>query len=142
MYSIAEGRGILGAQNHNNCARSAVDLCLEQTVNKSAASPSKGLVHFHNSTDTIRQWCISSNQRNMGVTEMQKLAGLEKIDKPSRQTTKPRIARDIADRKSLETTLKETCNPFDGPVVTSGHLINIASGKSVGKNVETYLKFM
>ena len=64
-----------------NFARSGIDITLEKTVNRNAASPSQGIVHFTNSSDAIRRWCISSNQRQMCVGHLE-------MDKPSSQNTK------------------------------------------------------
>lgn len=54
-----------------NFARTAIDLTLEQTVNRDAASPMKGIVGFHSSHNAIRRWCITSSQRGMSVTAAQ-----------------------------------------------------------------------
>ena len=74
-------------RTNKNFARSAVDITLEQTVNRKAASPSQGLVHFHNSKDAIRRWCISSNQRQMIVTQGDSLVNMQKMEKPYTQNT-------------------------------------------------------
>ena len=49
-------------------SRSAIDLALEQTVNRDAASPMTGIVGFHHSQNAIRRWCITSAQSGMSVT--------------------------------------------------------------------------
>ena len=60
-----------------NYARSAVDLCLEQTVNKNAASPSRGLVHIHSSHGAIVRWCASSHGRSMAVHRLKDMVNYE-----------------------------------------------------------------
>ena len=67
-------------------SRSAIDLALERTVNRDAASPMRGIVGFHSSHNAIRRWCITSTQRGMSVTELRRLAGLETIEQPAMQT--------------------------------------------------------
>ena len=54
-------------RTNKNFSRSSVDLTLEQTVNKCAASPAKGLVHLRNTHEHLRKWAISTNQRNLAV---------------------------------------------------------------------------
>ena len=44
-------------------ARSAIDLCLEQTVNKYAAYPMRGIAAVRNSESACRRWCITLTQR-------------------------------------------------------------------------------
>ena len=58
-------------------ARNAVDLTLEQTVNKDAASPMRGIVGLHQFNNAIRRWCITSTQRGMAVSELRAMTGLE-----------------------------------------------------------------
>ena len=48
-------------------SRSAIDLALEQTVNRDATSPMRGIVGFHYSHNAIRRWCITSTKRGMYV---------------------------------------------------------------------------
>ena len=89
-----------------NYSRSAVDITLEQTLNKNAACPSRGLVHFQSSNDAIRKWCISSHQRSMCVTELKIFLHMETVEQAAAQNTKTRIERDNSDRISLENVIK------------------------------------
>ena len=98
-------------------SRAAIDLTLEQTVNRKAAYPSQGLIPYHNNPDTIRRWWVSANQRHMSVGQMESMKNMEKIEKPSAQNTKWRIDKDNLDRKNVQDCIKSSCNPFDGPVV-------------------------
>ena len=68
-------------------SQSAIDLPLEQTVNRDAASPMRGIVGFHYSHSAIRRWCITSTNRGMSVMELRCLAGLETIEQPPNAVT-------------------------------------------------------
>ena len=75
-------------------ARSTIDLALEPTVNRDAASPMRGIVGFHYSHNAIRRWCITSTQRGISVTELRRLAGLETIEQPAMKLWVSRIGND------------------------------------------------
>lgn len=72
-------------RTNKSYSRSAIDLTLEQTVNRDAASPMRGIVGFHYSHDAIRRWCITSKQRRMSVTELRSMTGLEIDEQPASQ---------------------------------------------------------
>ena len=69
--------------------RTAIDLTLEQTVNRDAASPMKGIVGFHSSPNAIRCWCITST-----VTELHRMTGLLPEEQPRSQLQDSRIKKD------------------------------------------------
>ena len=52
-------------RSNNNFSRCAVDITLEQTVNRTAASPAKGIINFTNNRDAILRWTVTANQRGM-----------------------------------------------------------------------------
>ena len=60
-------------QTSKDFSRTAVDLSLEQTVNRDAASPMKGIIGFNNSPNAIRRWCATSTQRGMSLTKLRHL---------------------------------------------------------------------
>ena len=122
-----------------NFSRSAIDLCLEQTVNRDAASPMKGIVGFHSSHNAIRRWCISSTRRGMSVTELRIMTGLGMEDQPATQLRKGRIEKDSNHRDALSDTINEMCDPFSSQATASGNLLNIATGKSASEETKMYL---
>ena len=79
------------------------------------------------------KWAISSNQRSMAVSEMQKIVEMDQVEQPAAQLTKRRIDRDNHDRKNLRATILNNCNPFEGPVTESNSLHNIASGRAASE---------
>ena len=116
-------------------ARSAIDLCLEQTVNKYAASPMRGIAAFRNSESACRRWCITLTQRSMASSEFSKIVDLQSGEEPAKQ--KCRVWRDNADMNSVTFTLNQTCNPFsiNAPV----NLVNISSGKAANEETMKFL---
>ena len=108
-------------------ARSAVDLTLEQTVNKYAASPTRGITAFRDSEDACRRWNITLTQRSMALLELYQLVNLQSGEEPEKQLIKSRIRRDNADINLFATTLTNTWNPFGNDAPAS--LVNISSGK-------------
>ncbi len=118
-------------------ARSAVDITLEQTVNKYAASPMRGITAFRDSEDACRRWSVTLTQRSMALSELYQLVNLQSWEEPDKQLTKARIQRDNADMKSVTITLNNTCNPFasDAPA----GLVNISSGKAANEGTKKFL---
>jgi len=118
-------------------ARSAVDMTLEQTVNKYAASPTRGITAFRDSEDACRRWSITLTQRSMALSELYELVNLQSGEEPEKQLTKSRIKRDNADMNSVAITLNSTCNPFanDAPA----GLVNISSGKAANEGTQKFL---
>ncbi len=76
-------------------ARSSVDLTLEQTVNKYAASPTRGITAFRGS--------ITLTQRSMALSELYELVNLLSREEPEKLLTKSRIKRDNADMNQSQT---------------------------------------
>ena len=118
-------------------SRSAIDLTLEQSVNRDAASSASGITHFANSDGAFRRWCVTLSQRSMAVSEMKEMSGIEKGETPANQLRKSRVERDNNDVDKLSNMLDETCNPFspDAPDV----LVNIATGKTANSEASRYL---
>ena len=117
-------------------ARSAIDLTLEQTVNKYAASPMRGITAFRDSEDACRRWSITLTQRSMALSELYEMVNLQSGEQPEKQLTTSRIRRDNADMNSVTTTLTSTCNPFDD---APADLVNISSGKAANEETTKFL---
>ena len=58
-------------------ARCAVELTLEQTANKDATSPVKGITAFRNSERSFRRWSVTVTQRGVALSEVRELAGVQ-----------------------------------------------------------------
>ena len=120
-------------------SRTAIDLTLEQTVNRDAASAMKGIVGFHNSPNAIRRWCITSTQRGMSVTELRRMTGLLPEEQTRSQVQASRIKKDNRYIQDLLKAVTESCDPFSEPAITSSCLLNIATGKAATSTTKDYL---
>lgn len=118
-------------------SRSAVDISLEQTVNRDAASSLKGVVAFRNSENALRRWSLTMSQRAMAVSELRTFAGLEVGESASAQCRPSRIKKDNRQMTALSQKIDEFCNPFGGDVPNT--LVNLATGRAATKATEQYL---
>ena len=118
-------------------ARSAIDLCLEQAVNKYAASPMRGIAAFRLSESACRRWCITVTQRSMAFSEFSKIVDLQSGEEPDKQLTKCRIQHDNADMNLVTYTLNQTCYPFS--IIAPVNLVNISSGKAANEEIKKLL---
>ena len=127
-------------RTQKNYARTPIDLTLEQTINKDAASPMKGIVAFSNSDEAQRRWCITAHQRGMAVAEMRNLLQLEMVDYPAAQLRPNQIQKDNKSINDLTKTIQNACDPFRNTRSTSSQdLFNIATGKVASKKTEYFL---
>ena len=62
-------------RREKNYSRSAVDITLEQTVNRDAASSSRGVVAFQNSESAIRRWSRHDVIESNGYNRIESLHG-------------------------------------------------------------------
>ena len=108
-----------------NYGRSAVDLCLEQTVNRDAASPMRGITSFRNSESAFRRWAVTLTQQGMAISELRELVGIHSGEHPVKQSQLLRVKQDNRDINTLIETMKNTCNPFS--ITSSCHLYNLSS---------------
>ena len=118
-------------------SRSAVDLSLEQTVNRDAASSVRGIVAFRNSEYAMRRWHLTRTQRAMALTELRSFAGLDVGETAAAQCRPYRIRKDQHQMSVLSAKIDEYCNPFADNVPNS--LLNLASGKAASATTESYL---
>ncbi|XP_030837116.1 uncharacterized protein LOC105437992 [Strongylocentrotus purpuratus] len=120
-----------------NYSRSAVDLSLEQTVNRDATSKMKGIVSFRNSENAVQRWALGMTQRAMAVTELRTLLSLDISENASVQSRPSRIQKDQDHMTTLSAKIDETCNPFSDDAPTS--LVNLATGQAASKETTSYL---
>lgn len=120
-----------------NYSRSAVDLSLEQSVNRDSASATRGIVSFRNSESAMRRWSLTMTQRAMAVTELRTFAGLELGEHAASQCKSSRIKKDNRQMAILSDKIDDFCNPFmvDAPT----YLVNLSTGRKVSKATEEYL---
>ena len=124
-------------RTNKSYSRSPIDLTLEQTVNRDAASSATGITSFANSESAFRRWNISLTQRSIAVSEIKDMCDIQPGETPVNQLKKGRINRDNRDMEALTKALEDTCYPFkkDAPSV----LVNIATGKVAASETSDYL---
>ena len=127
--SVLEKGAFSIRRTKKNYSRSAKDLPLEQTVNRYAASPMRGIIGFQNSENAVRRWCITT-ERGMAVTELRQLTGLRIEYIPATQLRPNRIRKDNEHINALMETLTEACDPFSAPASTTDNPLNLATGKA------------
>ncbi len=137
VYDVLAKGAFSIRRTRNDYSRSAVDLSLEQTVNRDAASNMKGIVAFRNSESAMRRWSLTMTQRAMAVTELRSFAGLEVGESASTQCRPARVRKDHQQMDVLSAKLDEFCNPFADEAPSS--LVNIATGHTASDTTERYL---
>ena len=137
VINILENGAFSIRRTKKDYSRSAVDLSLEQTVNKDAGSSMKGIVAFRNSDQAVRRWALTMTQRALVVSEMKAFVGLEQGDSAASQCRPSRVRKDNLKMAALSKTVDDFCNPFGDE--TSHTLVNIATGRAALKGTETYL---
>ena len=136
-YDILQAGAFSIRRTDKSYSRSAVDLTLEQTVNRDAASPMRGISAFRNNESAFRRWSITLTQRGMALSELKHLVGLQSGEQPANQLRPWRVKRDNADIETLTSAINSTCNPFD--TGSPQELVNVASGKSAKEETKDYL---
>ena len=114
-----------------NYSRSAVDLSLEQTVNRDSASKMKGIVSFRNSESAMRRWSLSMTQRATAVTELRALVGLEQGETATSQCRPSRIRKD--NNQMAELTAKITISDNYSKTYSKWKHINSTVGLKNGQ---------
>ena len=122
---------------NKNYSKSAVNLSLEQIVNRDAESRMAGIVAFRDSENAMHRWLLTMTQRALAVTELRTITGLEQGENPTSQCRSSRLANDNRQISSLSSKLDEFCNPFskDSP----GALINVVTGQNATQATADYL---
>ena len=136
-YNILDAGAFSVRRSTKSYSRCAIDLTLEQTVNRDAASPMKGITAFRNSDRAFRRWSITLTQRGMALSELRQLVDLREGEDPTTQLRPWRIKRDNFDIDSLYNFLQGTCNLFDK--VPQNDLVNVASGKVAKEETKQFL---
>ncbi len=93
-------------------SRSAVDLTLEQTVNKDAASSQTGISAFTQCVKARKRWTVTRSVRGAIVASLLEMAGLTIREEISQELKPYRIQRDNTDLKRVMKGLEETLTPF------------------------------
>ena len=138
LTSILESGAFSIQRTLKNYLRSAVDLSLEQSYNRDAASAMKGIVAFRNSEGVVRRWALIRSQTTMAVTELRSICGLEHNENASAQVLDYRIRKDNEHMHQIALAIEDFGNPF-AYKFEAQPLMNLASVKSALANSSKYL---
>ena len=135
---ILKGGAFSVRRTSKNYSRTPVDICLEQTVNRDAASTSRGIVAYHNSEGAIQRWVNGLHQRARGTGKLRDITQMEATEHPALQVRNARIIRDNDHLSQICEVVKKNCNPFSEPAISS-KLVNIATSKVASPITEKYI---
>ena len=130
------GRGALSIRRTSkNFARSPVDLTLEQTVNKDAASRHTGMVAFQNNDTARKRWMVTRPVRAAIVGHLLDTAGISHHEEDGSKELQPyRIKRDNKDLETIMQGFETTMNPFSAEA-KSDKLFCVATGRAASQEV-------
>ena len=117
---------------------SPIDLTLEQTINKDAASKRIGIAAMTNSISARQRWAESHFIRTSILSHVFQEAGMHKKEDVTHGLKKHAIRKDNKTVKDIIYMIKETMNPFTEDI-DSKHLYNIGTGKTAPEEVESFL---
>ena len=136
--NILEGGAFSIGRTIKNYSRCAVDLSLEQSYNRDAASAAKGIVTFRNSESAMRRWALARSQTPMAVSDLRSKSDLEHNENASAQTHDYRIRKDNEHMQLIASAIEDFGDPFSSDFELQ-RLMNIASGKSALSTISDYL---
>ena len=115
-----------------------IDLTLEQTINKDAASQSGGISAMTNSISARQRWAQSHFLRTSVISNIFDEYGLVKKEDISNDLKPHRIKSDNLAVNKIISMLKETMNPFSNEL-DKENLYNIGTGKAASERTERFL---
>ena len=138
LTNILNGGAFSIRRTHKSSSRTAVDLSLEQSYNRDAASERKGMLAIRNSESAMRRWALARSQTTRAVTELRSISGLEQNENASAQVHDYRMRKDNEHVQAISSTIEDFVDPFSFDLELQP-LMNLASGKSALLNARNYL---
>ncbi|GFO17511.1 hypothetical protein PoB_004401600 [Plakobranchus ocellatus] len=124
--------GFSVSRSDTPASRTAVDMTIEQTINKHAKT-SGGIVGFSRSLPAYYRWCVTRHNRAQYVSATYQMANIESKNCETHKESS------LFERKLSEKAVKKTMdtfsaflNPFD---TEREHLVYISSGQKVPEDV-------
>lgn len=116
-------------------SRSPVDLTLEQTVNRDAASRHTGIAAFTDCIEARKRWTITRSRRGAIVRSLMDMVGLNNSTTEASQELKPsRVKRDNQDVSQVISSFTTSLNPFSRDKEDK-KIFHITSGRAVSEDV-------
>ena len=119
--------------------RNAVDLTIEQTINRSAKTPG-GIVGFSRNVAAYQRWCLTRHKRAEYVeATMEEVDMLTNTSEVHKSCLASHIKRSESDVGKLVVTFHQFLNPFKLQGINKEHLFCLSSGKSASDVVASDL---
>lgn len=132
IRSSFQGGALSIRRTRHTFSRSAVDITLEQTVNRDAASRQRGIAAFTQNASARKRWTVTRSFRGAIVSCLLEMAGITIVDDSVQELKPSRIARDNDDLRNTITELENTLNPFS---IDDKVLYCLNTGKAASDNV-------
>ncbi|GFO22422.1 hypothetical protein PoB_004892700 [Plakobranchus ocellatus] len=129
---LLQANGFSVSRSDTPASRTAVDMTIDQTINKHAKT-SGGIVGFSRSLPAYYRWCVTRHNRAQYVSATCQMATIESKNYETHKESS------LSERKLSEKAVKKTMdtfsaflNPFD---TERKHLLCTSSGQKVPENV-------
>ena len=136
IRSSFQGGALSIRRTRHTFSRSAVDITLEQTVNRDAASRQRGIAAFSQNVSARKRWTVTRSFRGAIVGCLLEMADVTLLDDSVQELKPSRVARDNDDLKNLITELENTLNPFG---IDDKDLYCLSTGKAASSGVRDSL---
>ena len=137
LRHILEQGAFTVRRTENSFSRAPVDLALEQTVNRDAASRLTGITAMTNNYNARLRWMLTKAARTALVSKLQEITGVNSKQDVIADMRPSKLKRNTSDLKRVIEQIKETCNPFKEE--PKDMLFNISTGKVASEAVKTCL---
>ena len=136
ICSMLEGVALSIRRTSNTFPRSPVDLTLEQTINKDAASRQGGIAAFTNNVSARKRWTVTRSIRGSIVSVLLDKAGLTISEETSQELKPSRISNDNSDLVNIMKQIENALNPFS---LADDQLYCLTTGRAASHEVNNNL---
>ena len=132
-----EGGALSIRRTPKSFSHCAVDLTLEQTINKDAASRHTGISAFTQCVKARKRWTVTRSMRGAVVACLLDMAAITTKDEITQELKLYRIKRDNSDLENLIKSLEDTMNPFQNN--PEDKLYCLSTGQAASNEVQSDL---
>jgi hypothetical protein len=135
--------GISVSRSKVPACRNAIDVTIEQTINRSAKTTG-GIVGFSRNVNAYYRWCLTRHKRATFMEATLECLNMSSTENDSHKTVRPsEIKRSEEDVQRLVNAFKNFMNPFDLPDFALSQLVCLSSGMPATSVVtEDMLKYI
>lgn len=129
---LMQHKGFSVSRSEVPAGRCAVDLTIEQTINKDAKTTG-GIVGFSRSLPTYYRWCVTRHNRAQYVSALQQITNLDsKVHDNHKDLSASEIKSSEEAVRSTVRAFSAYINPFE---MDSEHLICLSSGIKISDDI-------